>query len=339
MDPIDSATTCSGSCEASRLLEANLDELRPLGLSPHLTTDPAVHHELAHDLRRRGQREPLMVVGRPVVDTVRYWIVDGERRYHAAELAGCQRLIVRVHDDLNQDTATLYETAALVNLQRGTLTAYEETGALLQMLAYELADRCDWPWTVNALEDDREATAGLLKAWVGARSPKRRKALLMTDSFEGLPSPDLDEAIEHVFNAARRKPTSFVKNLLPLLDLTDDVLDAHQRGALPYTAALVINKVDDADRRAELINAAVDGASVSQLRQMGQPPRPAAPTVPAALSSIERECHDLVQEALPLLQQLPPLTHNDATSVLASLSKTVRTIQAAANASSAHHHD
>lgn len=90
--------------------------------------------ELIQSVREKGVLEPLLVRFMPREDA--YYIISGERRYHAARGAGLRELpcIEKIADD-----AETLELALIENLQRKDLTAFEEADGL-----YRLAEQFDY---------------------------------------------------------------------------------------------------------------------------------------------------------------------------------------------------
>jgi ParB family chromosome partitioning protein len=90
--------------------------------------------ELADSIRQKGVLEPLLVRYVPHEDT--YYIISGERRYHASKAAGLHELpcIEKIADD-----AETLELALIENLQRKDLTPFEEADGLQR-----LADHFDY---------------------------------------------------------------------------------------------------------------------------------------------------------------------------------------------------
>jgi ParB family chromosome partitioning protein len=90
--------------------------------------------ELCDSIREKGVLEPLLVRYIPREDT--YYIISGERRYHAAKAAGLHELpcIEKIADD-----AETLELALIENLQRKDLTPFEEADGLQR-----LADQFDY---------------------------------------------------------------------------------------------------------------------------------------------------------------------------------------------------
>jgi ParB family transcriptional regulator, chromosome partitioning protein len=90
--------------------------------------------ELTDSIREKGVLEPLLVRYIPNDDS--YYIISGERRYHASKAAGLKELpcIEKIADD-----AETLELALIENLQRKDLTAFEEADGLQR-----LADHFDY---------------------------------------------------------------------------------------------------------------------------------------------------------------------------------------------------
>jgi len=84
--------------------------------------------ELAASVREKGVLEPILV---RQLDTNRYQIISGERRYRAATLAGLEEIPAI---ELDVDDREQLEIALIENIQRKDLTAFEEAEgfALLQ---------------------------------------------------------------------------------------------------------------------------------------------------------------------------------------------------------------
>jgi len=90
--------------------------------------------ELSDSIREKGVLEPLLVRYIPHDDL--YYIISGERRYHASQAAGLHELpcIEKIADD-----AETLEIALIENLQRKDLTPFEEADGLQR-----LADQFDY---------------------------------------------------------------------------------------------------------------------------------------------------------------------------------------------------
>jgi len=90
--------------------------------------------ELIQSVREKGVLEPLLVRYIPHEDA--YYIISGERRYHASRAAGLREVpcIEKIADD-----AETLELALIENIQRKDLTAFEEADGLQR-----LADQFDY---------------------------------------------------------------------------------------------------------------------------------------------------------------------------------------------------
>ncbi len=84
--------------------------------------------ELTESIRQKGVLEPLLVRYAPREDV--YYIISGERRYHAAREAGLRELpcIEKTVDD-----AETLELSLIENLQRKDLTPFEEADGLARL--------------------------------------------------------------------------------------------------------------------------------------------------------------------------------------------------------------
>ena len=87
--------------------------------------------ELTDSIKEKGVLEPLLV--RFVPRDECYYIISGERRYHASRAAGLRELpcIEKIADD-----AETLELALIENLQRKDLTPFEEAEGLYRLAAH-----------------------------------------------------------------------------------------------------------------------------------------------------------------------------------------------------------
>ena len=109
---------------------------------PRSDFDPEQLEELAASIREHGIIQPLIITGAQEAD--RYWLVAGERRWRAAQLAGAAEVPVIVREASPQQ---LMEWALVENVQRSDLNPLEEAAAyrsLMQEYGFtqaEVADR------------------------------------------------------------------------------------------------------------------------------------------------------------------------------------------------------
>jgi ParB family transcriptional regulator, chromosome partitioning protein len=126
---VETLTSFSGA-SVGRMIP--IDKIRPNPDQPRKQIGDV--RELADSIREKGVLEPLLVRYVPREDM--YYIISGERRYHASQAAGLRELpcIEKIADD-----AETLELALIENLQRKDLTAFEEADGLQR-----LADQFDY---------------------------------------------------------------------------------------------------------------------------------------------------------------------------------------------------
>ena len=120
---VESLTAYSGA-SIGRMLP--LDKVQPNPEQPRKTLGDL--RELTESVREKGILEPLLV--RFNSNENLYYIISGERRYHAARAAGLREVpcIEKTADD-----AESLEIALIENLQRKDLTAFEEAEGLARL--------------------------------------------------------------------------------------------------------------------------------------------------------------------------------------------------------------
>ena len=126
---VETLTSFSGA-SVGRMIP--VDKIRPNPEQPRKNIGDI--RELTDSIRQKGVLEPLLVRFVPREDT--YYIISGERRYHASMAAGLHEVpcIEKIADD-----AETLEIALIENLQRKDLTAFEEADGLQR-----LADQFDY---------------------------------------------------------------------------------------------------------------------------------------------------------------------------------------------------
>ncbi|MDI7274955.1 MAG: ParB/RepB/Spo0J family partition protein, partial [Anaerolineae bacterium] len=111
-----------------------LDDIAPNPHQPRQDMDREQLEELAASIREHGLIQPLVVAplpseqpdGRP-----RYQLIAGERRWHAARLAGLTRVPVVIKSVTPRE---LLELALVENIQRADLNPLEEASAYQQLV-------------------------------------------------------------------------------------------------------------------------------------------------------------------------------------------------------------
>ena len=120
---VETLTSFSGA-SVGRMIP--IDKIRPNPDQPRKNIGDV--RELADSIRQKGVLEPLLVRFVPREDS--YYIISGERRYHASKAAGLHELpcIEKIADD-----AETLELALIENLQRKDLTPFEEADGLQRL--------------------------------------------------------------------------------------------------------------------------------------------------------------------------------------------------------------
>ncbi|HMH79561.1 MAG TPA: ParB/RepB/Spo0J family partition protein [Candidatus Acidoferrum sp.] len=117
---IDQLTSYSGAT-VGRMIR--VDEIRPNPEQPRKALGDL--RELTESVREKGVLEPLLV--RFISSEGCFFIISGERRYHAARAAGLREVPCI---EKSVDDAETLEIALIENIQRKDLTAFEEADGL-----------------------------------------------------------------------------------------------------------------------------------------------------------------------------------------------------------------
>lgn len=195
---------------------------------------------LAASIREHGVLQPILA--RPSQNNT-FELVAGERRLRAATEVGLTQIPVVVREMSEEQAA---ELAILENLQRENLNPVEETDAILNLLSTRLK------------KPVLDTTELLRKLYNEARGRHGNNVV----------STDEKEVVESFFaSLGRFSISSFYTHRLPLLRLSEDLLETVHQGQLEYTKVLAIAKVKDEAARADLIKQALAGnLSLTQLR-------------------------------------------------------------------------
>jgi ParB family transcriptional regulator, chromosome partitioning protein len=162
---VESLTSYSGAA-VGRMIP--VDQIRPNPEQPRKALGDL--RELTESIREKGVLEPLLVRFVPRDDC--YYIISGERRYHAARAAGLRE--VPAIEKMADDAETL-EIALIENIQRKDLTPFEEADGLQR-----LAEQFDYTH-----ED------------VAKKLGKSRSSVSETLMLRNIPEPIRKKCIEH----------------------------------------------------------------------------------------------------------------------------------------------
>ena len=166
---IESLTSYSGA-SIGRMIP--VDQIRPDPDQPRKSLGDL--RDLTESVREKGVLEPLLV--RFVAHEDCYYIISGERRYHASRAAGLRELPCI---EKNVDEAETLEIALIENLQRKDLTAFEEADGL-----YQLASRFEYT------HDD-----------VARKIGRARSSVSETMMIRNIPEALRKKCVEHNINA------------------------------------------------------------------------------------------------------------------------------------------
>ncbi|MBW4464244.1 MAG: ParB/RepB/Spo0J family partition protein [Pegethrix bostrychoides GSE-TBD4-15B] len=197
---------------------------------------------LAQTIAEEGVLEDLAVY--ELADRPGYYqLVFGERRYRASGLAGLSEVPVRVI--AKPDHKKLLKLQLIENKHHEDLNPIEEVEGVLALLSAEL-------------EQPVEAVISLLRQM---DNDIRRSS----HNVMGQPNA---EAVIRSLEGLNIKWRSFVLNQLPLLKLSEDVLEPIRQGKIEYTKALTIARLPDLAQRQQLLQEAMtQNLSIRSIRE------------------------------------------------------------------------
>ena len=117
-----------GDLQKGELQKLPVEQLQPGRFQPRKDMAPDALEELANSVRAQGIIQPVVV---REIDTDRYEIIAGERRWRAAQLAGLDTIPCLVKEVSDEATVAI---ALIENIQREDLNAMEEATALQRLL-------------------------------------------------------------------------------------------------------------------------------------------------------------------------------------------------------------
>jgi ParB family transcriptional regulator, chromosome partitioning protein len=246
-------------------LELGVHQLVPMPNQARTFFDPIKLEELASSIQEHGVLQPLVI---RILASGQREIVAGERRWRAAKLAGLESVpcVIRELTDLQARLVNATE-----NLAREDLNPLEEVEAILEVVCLEL-------------NHSRDEVISLL------RRMENRLRGKVTDT--GISNDE--DRIELVFKQINRSWSSFVNNNLRILRLPLDVLEVVRAGKLEYTKAILIARIKDDAKRAELLAEVLEqNLSKRQIEQRLTAHKTKS-DVPAEAKHLERELSRLM---------------------------------------------
>ncbi|MBA3921792.1 MAG: ParB/RepB/Spo0J family partition protein [Nostocaceae cyanobacterium] len=239
---------------------APVDKIKVNPNQPRRYFDPEKMAQLVQSVREFGILEPLLV--RSLSDG--YELVAGERRLRAAVELGLTEVPI-VSKELSDRQAL--QVALLENLQREDLNPVEETEGILELLSREL-------------DTSTKDVVSILNQGANA---KKRGLELADNVVRQL------EIVESLLSGIGRfSADSFRTGRLPLLNLSQDVLEALRQGKLEYTKARAIALVKNDEQRAVVLEKAIaEDMSLTEIKRLIQEMR-SPETVTATVNLSER---------------------------------------------------
>lgn len=106
----------------------DINKISPNPYQPRMSIDPEELISIADSIREHGIIQPLIITKNKSAEG--YYIIAGERRYRAAQLAGLKYVPVVIKDSSPQE---MLELALIENIQRQDLNPLEEANSFMQL--------------------------------------------------------------------------------------------------------------------------------------------------------------------------------------------------------------
>ena len=113
--------------DQNRILTLSISKIRPNPNQPRKTFEKIALNELASSIKEHGILQPLLAFKKKGI----YYLISGERRLRAAQLAGLLEVPVLLRD-VNDESSS--ELAIIENIQREGLSPLEESEAYEQLI-------------------------------------------------------------------------------------------------------------------------------------------------------------------------------------------------------------
>ena len=199
-----------------------IEFLRPSALQPRRYFGEDELAALTESIRVKGVMQPLLVRRLPDADAP-YEIVAGERRWRAAQLAGCHELPVVVYALSDREAL---ELALLENVQRQDLTPLEEADGYRRLIdefghtqdelarslgksrshIANLIRLLGLPAPLRAMLESGQLSAGHARALLGARDPAPLARLVVARGLNVRQTEALVRAERQVIKANPARP-------------------------------------------------------------------------------------------------------------------------------------
>jgi ParB family transcriptional regulator, chromosome partitioning protein len=242
-----------------------LTDIQPDPNQPRKEFDPEQIANLAESIRKVGILQPLLLA--ETSTTPRYQIIEGERRWRAAHLAGLQQVPAYVRCDLSSEQISLAQVIA--NANRTDLTDFELAIAIQTLLDTQRIKKKEVAVLINKSLSTVSRLLGMLNPEV---RPYVEEGLIrhaeVSAIFRSLPEDQMIMLLEQVRTAGTEITTTMVRDLQAGLQNAE----LHSQGNPSNVTEASINSITDpGEYDPELGAEATAAADNTQNSPAGQP--------------------------------------------------------------------
>lgn len=219
------------------VMTARVSQLEPKGNQPRKYFDTEALSQLAESISVHGVLQPILV---REIESGRYQIIAGERRYRAAKMAGLSEVPVVT---LEKTEAEIAEIALIENIQREDLNPIEEAAAYRALCEeYELTQEeishrvgksrsaianalrlLDLPAAIRAHVVSGELSAGHARALLGLRSMEDMDALCKVILEKGISVRMTEDLVRKANRAQATAPVVEEEETPAVVDYAKDL--------------------------------------------------------------------------------------------------------------------
>ncbi|MCA1817112.1 MAG: ParB/RepB/Spo0J family partition protein [Acidobacteria bacterium] len=233
--------------------EIEIDLIEPNNLQPRTKFDENKLNELAQSIKENGVVQPILVRR---INSGRYQIVAGERRWRAAQRAGLQQISAIIRDIADDK---MLELALVENIQRQELNAIEEAYAYKRLIdtlgltQETVAQRVGrdrtfvtnylrllrLPEDIQELVEENKISMGHARALLGVDDPNTQREVAKNIIGMGLSVRDTERAIKRLVNSS--DPTQITRKSAGAGDIYTRQAEAKLRRKLSTQVKITSN--------------------------------------------------------------------------------------------------
>ena len=206
------------------------DHIHPWKDQPRKYFSEADIEALANDFQELGFRGTIVVRSFPEKGAEHYQIIDGERSWRAADIAGIDDIPCMVAD---LDDASAMQLAIAKNHFREELSALELTEAIIQLIVHKLARLAAGDNAVTAMSDQEVIT------FIRTEMHPRK---VNNAGYDVVTTPVHSIVLESVEFFGIKYSTFYIK-YMRLLSLPEFLQEAHMKENVPYEIVLELDKL------------------------------------------------------------------------------------------------